>query len=77
MTTFACSTVEAVQITASDGVHNLQECTSWIAIPDDQSQNPFDYTYAAGIWAVAFGMVVAFYFASHPIALILNFIRRG
>jgi hypothetical protein len=38
---------------------------------------PFDYTYAGGLWALAFSTVVGLYFASHGIGLVLGMIRRG
>lgn len=37
----------------------------------------FDYSYASGVWSLAFTTVVAFYFVSHGISLILQMIRRG
>lgn len=39
---------------------------------------PFDYTYAAGLWSVAFTMVVGLFLISRSAGTILNFIRgRG
>ena len=37
----------------------------------------FDYTYAASLWAFSFSTVVALYFVSHGIGLVLGMIRRG
>ena len=39
---------------------------------------PFDYTYAAGLWSLAFTMVVGLFLVSRSAGTILNFIRgRG
>jgi hypothetical protein len=37
----------------------------------------FDYTYASGIWALAFSMVVGLYAVSRGFGTVLGFIRRG
>lgn len=37
----------------------------------------FDYAYAAGVWGLAFSMVVGLFFASHGIGLVLGMVRRG
>lgn len=43
----------------------------------DAALEPFDYAYAAGLWSLAFSIVVALYFVSYGIALVLGFVRRG
>jgi len=58
---------------------NLQ---AYVLDPTQQGQfeaafGQFDYGYAAGVWGLAFSMVVGLYFVSHGIGLVLGFIRRG
>jgi hypothetical protein len=36
---------------------------------------PFDYTYASGIWSLAFTSVLMFYFISLKVSIILSFLR--
>lgn len=43
----------------------------------DAALGQFDYTYASGLWAMAFSLVVGLYFASHGIGQVLGMIRRG
>ncbi|MFC0349376.1 hypothetical protein [Undibacterium danionis] len=43
----------------------------------DAALEPFNYSYASGLWALAFGTVVGLYFVAHGIGLVLGFIRRG
>ncbi len=43
----------------------------------DAALGEFDYAYAAGVWGLAFSMVVGLYFASHGIGLVLEMVRRG
>ena len=38
---------------------------------------PFDYSYAAGLWSLAFTMVVGLFLVSRSAGTILEFIRRG
>jgi hypothetical protein len=38
---------------------------------------PFDYAYAAGIWAFAFSTVVVLFVMSNSIGHVLGMIRRG
>jgi hypothetical protein len=59
-----------------------QPTQAYLLNPDSQQQidaalEPFDYAYAAGLWSLAFSTVVALYFASYGIALVLGFIRRA
>lgn len=44
---------------------------------DSGTGAPFDYTYAAGIWSLAFTMVVGLFVISRYAGEILNLIRRG
>jgi roadblock/LC7 domain-containing protein len=37
----------------------------------------FDYTYGAGLWSIAFSMVVGLFVISRYAGVILDFIRRG
>ena len=39
------------------------------------SNTPFDYTYAAGIWSLAFTVVVGLYLVARSAGTVLNFIR--
>lgn len=43
----------------------------------DAAFGNFDYAYAAGVWGLAFSMVVGLYFVSHGIGLVLGMVRRG
>lgn len=43
----------------------------------DAALGQFDYAHAAGIWTLAFSMVVGLYFVSHGIGQVLGMIRRG
>jgi len=43
----------------------------------EASFGEFDYAYAAGVWAVAFSMVVGLYAVSRGFGTVLGFIRRG
>lgn len=43
----------------------------------DAALGQFDYTYATGIWTLAFSTVVGLYFVSHGIGQVLGMIRRG
>jgi hypothetical protein len=45
--------------------------------PSVGANTPFNYTYASGIWALAFTTVVALYLISLKVSLVLNFIRRS
>jgi hypothetical protein len=38
---------------------------------------PFDYSYAAGIWAFGFSTIVGLFVMSHGIGHVLGMIRRG
>lgn len=62
--------------------YRSQSMQAYLLNPDSQKQidaalEPFDYAYAAGLWSLAFSTVVALYFASYGIALVLGFIRRA
>jgi len=41
----------------------------------EASVAPFDYVYAAGLWSIAFSMVVGLFLLSRSAGTILNFIR--
>lgn len=43
----------------------------------ESSYGEFDYTYASGLFSVAFTMVVGLYVVSRNFGVILNFIRHG
>lgn len=43
----------------------------------DAALGEFDYAYAAGVWSLAFSMVVLLYFSAHGIGLVLGMVRRG
>lgn len=43
----------------------------------DAALGGFDYAYAAGVWGLAFSMVVGLYFSAHGIGLVLGMVRRG
>lgn len=62
--------------------YRAAQVQAYLLSPDAQQQidtalEPFDYAYAAGLWSLAFSTVVALYFVSYGIALVLGFIRRG
>lgn len=43
----------------------------------DAALGEFDYAYSAGVWGLAFSMVVGLYFSAHGIGLVLGMVRRG
>ena len=74
---------ESTVCPASGGqVFQPVQVQAYLLDPSQQSNleaafEPFDYGYAAGVWSLAFSMVVGLYFVSHGIGLVLGMIRRG
>ena len=62
-------TLYSQPITAISGASTSTGSTS---CPADA---PFDYTYASGIWSLAFTSVLMFYFISLKVSIILSFLR--
>lgn len=43
----------------------------------DAAFEPFDYSYASGLWTLSFSMVVGLYVVSRKVGALLGFVRHG
>jgi len=78
----ACATQQAVCPAVNGQFFAPGNVQAYVLDPSQQNNieasiGPFDYVYAAGLWSLAFSMVVGLYCVSLGIGSVLDMIRRG